>query len=488
MTYKNNWLSATPILVTLLFLLHGCGGKFGPVTGQENARPHAVQVDRDGAVYEISDNCTKIDSFAGSDRMQKCADNDQFACKEQIKTEDRVFNGIISALDEFTPRKSTTKHVLIFFHGGTNNDLRSLKRVLKAREPMLDDDVFPIFINWRSGPFTTLHDHYFRIRDGQVDKIAKLTAPVYMVGDTFKILGNTPMVWWKEGQHSFKSVFMREDNELMQFCNKNNVFCTKDNEEFHYKRSGLWLLTSPVKIFSTPVAFTLGTPAWDNMKRRVQTMFVHSVDVQPPVSFDPEGRHEDTLLQTNGAALRFLQRFNQYIFEIKNNRPEEKIQVTLMGHSMGGLIVNQVLEHLPDMEVDNLVYMASADTLDNFLKAAIPFVKNRLSNDKDIYVYNLHLHPENEDRETMAGGMVPSGSILVWIDSIYSSPEFDLKRTMGCWKNMCKTMHLIPENIQNRFHYKVFGRSMEKHPPGPQGHSDFSQTEFRYWQKKFWYQ
>ncbi len=68
----------------------------------------------------------------------------------------------------------------------------------------------------------------------------------------------------------------------------------------------------------------------------------------------------------------FFKRLNTYLHEINTDNVQPEL--TVMGHSMGGIIINRALRDLPQLPADNIVYMASADTLQNYLDATVPLV------------------------------------------------------------------------------------------------------------------
>ena len=54
--------------------------------------------------------------------------------------------------------------------------------------------------------------------------------------------------------------------------------------------------------------------------------------------------------------------------------------------------------------------------------------------------YGLYLDPENEDRELNIGGLIPSGSLLTWIDNNFTTPATEIDRRAGRWSNMYQTL------------------------------------------------
>lgn len=406
-------------------------------------------------------------------------------------TDQEQYNLIFEQLDAFLKEDSSCrpvpipKNILIYVHGGLNSEKAAIKRAVDATKKMIPDqkklacaDTYPIFINWRSGPFTTLGDHYFRIRDGEVhENSAPYTSPIYMVGDLAKTIGNTPMAWYHEGYQTIRtSLRYKEDEENFaddQENYKGFLKVTADDKGIwkNIGRITKWWVTAPIKIITTPFVFTFGTPAWDNMKRRTHTMFTAQNDAKK------------NSVRMEGATRNFLELLTKRVKDMRDNDKHPKFELTLMGHSMGGIIINRALRDLPDnlTEVDNIVYMASADNLQNYLDATLPLVKKKNS----IQIYNLHLHPENENREVSSGGLAPSGSLLVWIDHTYDTPEYILQRTSGRWSNIRQVLGLIrpkEDNLLGKYRFTVFGRGPEEE--SPQEHGSFD--DFNFWEKSYW--
>ena len=417
-----------------------------------------------------------------------------------LKDQKEQYDLIFARIDAFLKKDSSCnppppkKNILIYVHGGLNSDEAAIKRAVNATTEMIPDpnnlacaNTYPIFIDWRSGPLSTLGDHYFLIRDGEVSDIAPYTSPIYIVGDLAKTIGNTPMAWYHEGSQVINATrdnsFADEYQTSLEEDAKNKdavSFVTGEDKtnRWNYWRRAVWVMTAPFKLVTTPFVFTLGTPAWDIMKRRTHTMFTAQND------FNPNHIPGDAKRPPNGATLDFLQQLNKHVEEIRRLDPKEKppeFELTLMGHSMGGIIINRALRDLPDdlTQVDNIVYMASADNLQNYLDATLPLVKKR----KNLQIYNLHLHPENEDREISFYGLAPSGSLLAWIDHTYDTPEYILQRTSGRWSNIRRVRNFIPvDALKDNYHFTVFGRGSTKERP--QTHGSFD--DFNFWEKSYW--
>ncbi|MCW5200827.1 hypothetical protein VU07_03320 [Desulfobulbus sp. F4] len=67
------------------------------------------------------------------------------------------------------------------------------------------------------------------------------------------------------------------------------------------------------------------------------------------------------------------------------------------------------------------------------------------------------LHPDNEDREEAWNSLVPSGSLLTWIDNMYTSPETVLDKRSGRWDNIKTAIQYLPKDAKRNMHFKIFG-------------------------------
>lgn len=472
-------------------LLMGCTfSKFGPLEGQNTVHKHIVQVDWDGNYYELPEK-GKIDSSAGYNRVKICYnDEDDLSCavakQEQLAIANEHFKMIISNIETFD-YKGGKRRIVIYIHGGLNTREKALERDIEKKPLLVDEGIYPIFINWRSGGFSSIKDHYFRIRDGEISRSAPLTSPVYIVGDIFRTVGGAPMAWWKEGWHAWKSSYDRErkDTELMQKPDSwsSQVKFAKDQKSGDLGRSALWWITSPAKIISTPVVHSLGKPGWDNMQRRVDTQFIKPIDFEGnghTKAAASENEENSAAINSTAATMSFMSMLNTAIAS------DPRYEVTLIGHSMGGIVVNRILRNIPDLRVSNIVFMASADSLENFMYTTVPYVKRQSGKNRSVAVYNLHLHPENEDREVTAYGFAPSGSLLVWIDNAFGNPDYTLQRTAGRWSNMKQILPLIDDSIAQKFRFKVFGRTKNSCEQ-PQKHGEFDDCNYRFWDESYWF-
>ena len=164
-----------------------------------------------------------------------------------------------------------------------------------------------------------------------------------------------------------------------------------------------------------------------------------------------------------------------------------KYEVTLIGHSMGAMVINQLLRHNPDIECKNIVFLAAACSIHQFQQCTIPYLEAH----RQTQFYNLCLHPTAEVTEADALGVVPRGSLLNWIDEFLNSPQTPLDRTLGNWNNILPAIYVIPREVRPRVCLKAFAMTAdgstldpETDAEAPQKHGQF--TDLHYWEKSFW--
>ncbi|RWX47008.1 hypothetical protein H206_03111 [Candidatus Electrothrix aarhusensis] len=435
---------------------------------------------------------------------------------------DNYLNNIITNL------KASDKELLIYIHGGLNSKKNALERAKKKYKLILNDKEnprYPVFINWHSGPITTYWNHIWRIRQGEKEEnILKkiISSPVYLLTDIGNSIVNTPKAWVVSGGHWFDSTFkskktqdIRDDIAALKGT---NIHFNGDKNVSKLFRHIQWGLTSPIKAVTTPFTYTMAKPAWDIMLRRTNTLFYTPEDLQKSheVEKNRKGKMQKTgeikgeIFRTvmlpkrqfksgNGALYRFL-------LSLETQLKERDVKITLIGHSMGAIVVNNIINLGLNLTYDNIVHMASADSTENLFNKVVPYIDcslERTCNNKVGYTpvnfYSLYLHPDNENREVSAGGLTPSGSLLTWIDGMYTIPKTVLDKRSGRWDNIVRTIELIPEddpnrnNIRGQMHFTIFGIQKDKECTKDelkglnctaQEHGDFGDLPF--WREEVW--
>jgi len=172
---------------------------------------------------------------------------------------------------------------------------------------------------------------------------------------------------------------------------------------------------------------------------------------------------------------------------------ESSYDVTLIGHSMGTMVLNEwlrrdLLESKHSFYA-NIIYMAAACSVRDFGRAVVPYLLQHPQSQ----FYNLMLHPLADLRERSRGyDLPPRGSLLVWLDSFLTDPQTPLDRTLGRWDNIISATELIPQSVRGQVTLKAFALAPYNDPTPPSGQPDYGPQEhgqFRgrpYWCKAFW--
>ena len=183
---------------------------------------------------------------------------------------------------------------------------------------------------------------------------------------------------------------------------------------------------------------------------------------------------------------------------LKKQAGQDDYQVTLIGHSMGTIILNELLNLYStdqDFQYDEIVYLAAACTIKNFERAVIPYLEQHPTTK----FYNLTLHPYGDAREKTFWDLLPRGSLLDWIDDFASNPATFMQLTLGKWNNAIMAFHIIPPKVREQVTLKGFGiedplvnnrRSLEE-PENilqnkPQRHGDFNDRDQLFWRPDYW--
>uniref|UniRef100_UPI0040276BCD hypothetical protein n=1 Tax=Candidatus Wunengus sp. YC63 TaxID=3367699 RepID=UPI0040276BCD len=416
----------------------------------------------------------------------------------QIIKENEYANYIKSNIISNIESKKKQK-ILIFVHGGLNRFNSALKRAEKLYEEILKDGYYPIFIIWDSSLVSSYLDHLLWIRQGRVYRYwGPITFPLYLFADLGRGVTRAPIVIFHQLSTDMYSTFPKpfpsyKNGEVLyeklfeRYKNGNNnqqeIAISRGGDNRGYINKGIrhllyWVTFLP-KLTISPFIDALGKSAWENMLRRTQTLF------RKPSEFDIRDNRKNVnrALDTppTGAVSQFIDCLNKFV----HSDGSTGYEITLIGHSMGTIVLNEIIRKYDDLPYNNIVYMAAACTIGEFEKSVIPYLQTHKSK-----FYNLCLNPIAEVREInpMYLDIPPRGSLLEWIDNFLSSPQATMDRTLGKWDNIIQSTHIIPEDIRGQVNIKAFiagpANGNEYQEGNPQKHADFTGQEF--WKEAFW--
>ena len=153
---------------------------------------------------------------------------------------------------------------------------------------------------------------------------------------------------------------------------------------------------------------------------------------------------------------------------------DSKYEIVLVGHSMGVIVMNEAIRMYPNLPYRNIVYMAAACSIREFVESVVPFLMDH----KKARFFNLCLHPIAEAGQIPYKliDLLPRGSLLEWIDNLFSAPHTLMDRRLGKWNNIMQATHVIPAEVRDQVTIKAFGVGKGRNEP--QKHGEFNEIEF----------
>jgi pimeloyl-ACP methyl ester carboxylesterase len=230
---------------------------------------------------------------------------------------------------------------------------------------------------------------------------------------------------------------------------------------------------SPVRAVTIPTVQGFGIGAWQIMRRRVELAAASRLTPQ-----------RDNYA-SEGAARTLFQRLQRKIQEEKKKNPNLDVEVTLVGHSMGAMLLNRLLTLAkPGLPIKRVVYLAAASRIDDFEHYVLPFLATHRS--ADVWWFSLSRADEARESHYLIS---PSGTLLVWIDNYFEPIAANGQNTFGRYRNLGEYytdwLNKPDENGLIKFDEKAgprFGkihgyRASMKDPKRPKQHGDFDDPQ-----------
>lgn len=497
--YRRGWRAsaalASPgglVVLAAFLLLGGCSG-LGTVPAA-----HVAMFDKRGALVDPTGNagCTEAGELCNGShvplrRYRAFGEDDR----------QRYLQDLFAELKAQAPVKDGRRQLLLFVHGGLNTRKSALKRAVELTAPILDDGpYYPIFVNWRSSLVSSYADHLLWIRQGKARPVlGLLSSPVILGIDLVRAVARAPLVWG--GQlinavstmpvvHSPDSLMERQGRLVANYYasipspdspDHPGAIAVETGEDQRCWPEMLaagtsYLALLPLRLVSAPFIDAFGSSSWDTMLRRTRLLF-HA---------EEEFRGGSPAQATGGLYL-FLKELQEALAA-----SEEEWEITLVGHSMGTIVLNEAVRLFPDLPYRRIVYMAAACSIRDFESSILPL----LERNPCVEFYSLSLQRVAEERERWDLFGIPHfdpairGSLLSWIDAFLAKPLTPIDRTLGKYKNFVYADHIIPPDVRGRVHLREF--NLGPHLPGiePQKHGDFDEAgddiACRFWDEGFY--
>jgi hypothetical protein len=282
------------------------------------------------------------------------------------------------------------------------------------------------------------------------------------------------------------------------------------------------------KLLAPPLLIqAAGTGAWDMMQRRTAMLFRTEAEFrgispqavkksrtgEAPTSTEQQKAVEQAKQYDTGAALAyFISRFQQEFLpkfcgtgQAPEASPtsetdaqatpkeheegavacEKRLEVTLVGHSMGTIIVDRLLRYAPNLKVKNIVFMAAATTVEDYRDTVDAYLdRHKADANGGTDMFHLVLHPLAEVTEQGILDLAPRGSLLIWIDNYFTNPPTPLGKRVGRFVNVVPELSFAGHGTRSHIHLKVFRVGKDLRCWNPQKHGDFG--DFPFWDERFW--
>ena len=414
---------------------------------------------------------------------------------------DTYLSTLFDAMKREAPLVNGKRRVLLFIHGGLNTQVGTIERAGHLFQPIKNGGYYPIFINWQSSLFSSYFDHLLHIRKGQdLDWKGIPFAPFYLLTDVARSVARAPVVWWHLFWNDLMSIqFIRPESatdaaRIATDVKKEGIIDLAVGEDKRENPemilSGFsWFLTIPTKIVLAPAIDAFGTSAWDVMVRRTDLLFHTEEDFSTNSQVAEEAHQHRGYqhAQPYGGLSVFMRRLQE---EIARNGGVEAWDITLIGHSMGTIVLNHLIRDFgisPSgvMPFNHIVFMAGAASLNDYEDSVFPY----LTKNKSAQFYHLTLHPRAEIRDRWELvpylDFPPRGSLLVWVDEFLANPGTPHDRTVGSYTNLVAGLHNTPNELRQRIHIKAFHAGASVEETDPQHHGEFS-APFKFWKPECW--
>ena len=381
-------------------------------------------------------------------------------------------------------RKSGRTNILIFVFGGMNTlDATIKKSDVFVRDISDTSDYYPIMVNWESSLFDAYFEHLMWNRRGRKDiYFGPALSPFYLLADLGRAITRLPinLVYQSIGIADDYDFDIKNHSDTITSINKMNIRISHGTDYTPaYKkvlRGVIYSFGFPIRIITTPLIDAGGKSAWDIMLRRTRL----ALQKQRDDVVLKDGTVKISFVPPNGSLSILMDALSDLYKE------DNKYFFTLIGHSLGPVMLNELIRQYPDLPYRNIVYMGASCTIRDAGYALNPY----MSNHTNTTFYNLCLHSNADKYDMMWFAVLPRGSILEWIDTFLGDPLTSDDLTLGKWNNSLRVLYSISPEFRKHIVIKSFGINDPQTNiiliDEPQQHTDFSDPKLRFWEPSFW--
>jgi hypothetical protein len=405
------------------------------------------------------------------------------------------------------------RKLLVHVHGGLNGDNASLRRaadtLVRIDRERGADWYYPFFLTWPSGGLDSVGEHLTRLRFGShwPGWLAWPTAPLVAAYDLLQgaarspatllsmvtndaqaaaevAFGKTFLPTWARARERGSVVAHPPVSEPVHRANCAEGFRVHLGAYSRGFWAHAWLTTRYVILFPIKAVTTtlfvdgVGKDAWRVMLHRAANTLRPTAEFENDVLDSSPRRDEraDLRAPATGAFASFFEKLDKFVSEATGRDSAVCWEITLIGHSMGAIIINDALQLHPQLPVRNIVYMAPACSISEAEEALVPYLQRHARTE----LFVLTLHPLADAGEVVSWDLPARGSLLEWIDQWFQSPDHPLDRRLGKWNNALGALHVFAP-VRERVTLKGFALNGDSLP---QKHGDFNDCPF--WRREFW--
>jgi len=382
-------------------------------------------------------------------------------------------------------KNSGRTNILIFVFGGMNTlDATIEKSEVLAHAISKTSDYYPIMVNWESSLFDAYLEHLIWNRRGRRDiYLGPTLAPFYLMADIGRAFTRLPinLVYQTIGtaeDYDFKPEIDTDEIATIDEM-KLRISTGKDYTPLISKiaRGAVYSCGFPIRIITTPLIDAGGKSAWDIMLRRTRTAFQKQDNDKKLLK---NGDLNLSFLPPDGAMSILMDALSDLCEQ------DNKYFFTLIGHSLGPVMLNELIRRYPELLYRNIVYLAPACTIRDTGYALNPYMENHTNST----FYNLCLHENADKYDMMWYAALPRGSILEWIDTFLGDILTSDDLTLGKWNNSISMLNSITPKFRRHIVIKAFGINDPETNTilldEPQQHTDFSNPRLQFWKPSFW--
>ena len=378
-----------------------------------------------------------------------------------------VWNRVRASIDDYILRQEAVGRVprlVVYVHGGLRTYQESLDyvaRVLEAQKDSLFTQLASyhfLFVLWDSSLATSVLDDLVWLRFGE----SRATGPPSALFVTASRLAATgflaPQSWYVQFGNAVDAVGVR-DTKRWPWTECSLSQPDVDSNGSPLVNAAAFAMFYPLRALTVPVIHGFGTPAWDTMKRRAELLLA----TEKAISLKEPLRHWRGAVRVLMDDLRAQMPHGRW--HGADGRDHE-LRITLMGHSMGTLVLDRILDEYHDVRFEKIVYMAAAASIDDVRSDVIPYLVHHPATT----FWSFSLSETREALEWDSLDMFDRGSLLVWIDHYFQRINAPGDRVFGRAKNL-REYFTPPDQVPARFFLVKLKNGRED----PRRHGEFSE-------------